>query len=163
MSSMVTPNRAIVFAVGAFVFYWILATFLPATVLRDIFNSLAFGTAIIITFTWFPAAVRAIREEADSGAWQLILGITVIWMVVMFQRIYAIAYNYFNRPQVWAESAVTGFWPYSFFIAGLLFLTAPGVKEAGIHKRAVFSIVFSIALGSFFAGILIGTQIGTEF
>lgn len=159
--SLITPNRAILFAVGAFILYWIASIFVPAIVLRDVFNSLAFGTAVIITITWMPSAIKAVRENAGSGEWQLILAIFIVWFVVMCQRVYVILFNWHGRPQEWADSAISGFWPYSYLIAGLLFLSAPGVHSEGIKARAVWAIVAAVAIGSLLAGILIGASIST--
>lgn len=161
MIRTITPNRAVVFAVGAFVFYWVTALFVPGIVLRDVFNSLAFGTSIIITITWFPSATKALREGADSGEWQIILAIFLVWFIVLAQRIYVITFNWMGRPEAWAEAPIAGFWPYSYMIAGLLFLSAPGVEGGRIHGRAVWSIVLAVAIGSLIAGILIGKSVST--
>ncbi|RWX72617.1 hypothetical protein [Mesorhizobium sp. M2A.F.Ca.ET.039.01.1.1] len=161
MVSTITPNRVVLFAVGAFIAYWLAALFVPPLILRDVFNSLAFGSSIIITITWMPSALRAIRENADSGEWQLILAIFLVWFVVMWQRIYVIAFNWYDRPEAWANSAVAGFWPYSYLIAGLLFLAAPGVKSDGLQSRAMWAIIAAVALGSFVAGVLFWASIST--
>lgn len=161
MIRRITPNSAVVFAVVAFVAYWIMSLMVPPLLLRDIFNSLAFGTAIIITITWAPAAVRAIKENADSGEWQLILAIFLVWFVVLIQRIYVIAFNWHGRPEAWAVSPVAGFWPYSYMIAGLLFLSAPGVKDDRIEKRAIWAMLSAVGVGCLIAGILIGASIST--
>lgn len=161
MIRTITPNRAVVFAVGAFIAYWLAAIFVPSLVLRDIFNSLAFGTAIIITFTRWPSAVRAIKEGAESGEWQLILAIFLVWFVVLAQRIYVITFNWMGRPEAWSEAPIAGFWPYSYMIAGLLFLSAPGVTGDKMGSRAIWSIVMAVAIGSLIAGILIGASIST--
>ena len=161
MIRSITPNRAIVFAVAAFLLYWIASLFVPALVLRDVFNSLAFGTAIIITITWFPAAIRALKEGADSGEWQLILAIFIVWFVVLCQRIYVITFNWYDRPEAWALSPISGFWPYSYTLAGILFLSAPGVSGNTFRSQAIWAIVAAVAIGSLIAGILIGASIST--
>jgi len=158
---MVTPNRAVVFAVLSFVMYWIASIFIDPMILRDVFNSLAFGAAIIITMTWGPSALRALRDDADNGEWQLILAVFLIWFVVLCQRVYVIAFNWNDRPELWSNSAISGFWPYSFTLAGMLFIAAPGVRSNGIEVRAIWSIVAAVAIGSLIAGILIGASIST--
>lgn len=162
MIRTLSPNKAVVFAVLGLTVYWIAAIIVPPSVLRDVFNSLAFGTAIIITITWFPSAARAMKEGADSGEWQLILAIFIVWCVVLAQRVYVIAFNWAGRPDAWADSAISGFWPYSYMISGLLFLSAPGVTDDKIGGRAIWSIVFAVAIGSLIAGILIGTSISAS-
>ena len=160
---MLTPNRAVVFAVAAFVVYWIAALFVPPFILRDVFNALAFGAAIMIALTWAPSAYRAVKENMDSGEWQLILAIFLLWFVVLLQRSYAILYNWYDRPESWQNSAIVGFWPYSYAIAGLLFLAAPGVKNDRIEGKTIWTIIGAVGLGSLVAGIVIGASISTAF
>lgn len=135
--------------------------FVPPLILRDVFNSLAFGTAIIIIITWLPAAIRAMRESAETGEWQLVLAIFLVWLVVACQRVYVIVFNSYGRPQEWAESAISGFWPYSFLCAGLLFLSAPGVDGDRFKSNALWAIVAAVGIGCLTAGILIGSAIPT--
>lgn len=161
MIRSVTPNRAVVFAVFAFLAYWIATMFVPPLVLRDVFNSLAFGAALIITLTWWKSAYQAVRENADSGEWQLILGIFFMWFVALSQRVYIIVFNWYGRPDDWANSAIAGFWPYSYMVAGLLFLSAPGLQGGKFESRALWMIVAAVGVGSLIAGILIGASIST--
>jgi hypothetical protein len=157
----ITPNRAVLFAVFGFVFYWVLALFVPAAALRDVFNSLCFGTAVIIVLTWLPSALKALKENVDAAEWQLIIGIFLIWLIVAAHRIYAIAFNFAGRPDSWADSAITGFFPYSFMLGGLLFLTAPAVDDRRLGRRAIWAIVAAVAIGSFVAGALFMASIST--
>jgi hypothetical protein len=159
--STLSPNRAVVFAVLAPIAYAILAMFVPGIVLRDVFNSLAFGAAVIIVLTWAPSAYKAVRDGADTGEWQLILAIFVVWFVTMCQRIYVIAFNWAGRPESWVDSPVSGFWPYSYMFAGLLFLAAPGARSKGIRPQALWAIIAAVALGSFVAGALFWASVST--
>lgn len=158
---MFTPNRAILFAVGAFVLYWIMAIFIPVETLRDVFNALAWGAALMITLTWGSAAIKAIREGADTGDWQLILAIFLVWLVVLLQRVYVAVFNWYGQPETWRESPIMGFWPYSYFIAAMLFLAAPGVQGDGLKKRSLWAILGAVFIGGLAAGIVIGTSIST--
>jgi hypothetical protein len=161
MVRALTANRAVVFAILSFIAYWIAAMFVPPLTFRDVFNSLAFGAAVIISITWGPSAYRAVKENADTGEWQLVLAIFMVWFVVLCQRIYVIVYNWYDRPDAWANSAISGFWPYSYMLAGLLFLSAPGVKGDGIESKAIWTIIAAVALGSLVAGVLIRASIST--
>lgn len=161
MVTMFTPNRAVLFAVGAFVAYWILAIFIPTPILRDVFNALAWGAALMITITWGSAAFKAVRENADTGEWQLILGVFLVWFVVFCNLIYVAAYNWHGQPDAWRTSPISGFWPYSYMIAAFLFLAAPGVKSDGMAKRSLWPIVGAVFIGGLAAGIMIGTSIST--
>lgn len=162
IQAVITPNRAAIFAVLALVFYGIVAAFLPPLILREVFNSLAWGGALIITITWLPAAWKAVRENADSGEWQLILAIFIVWAVVTMQRTYVIAFNWMGRPDGWANSAVAGFWPYSYMIAAMLFLSAPGVKGGKLESRSIWSMIIAVGIGCLLAGFLLGASISTS-
>lgn len=161
MIRAISPNRAVAFAVAAVVLYCVLALFVPPMALRDVFNSLAFGTAVVIVLTWLPSALKAMREGVDSAEWQLIVAIFLLWLIVAVQRIYAMAFNWAGRPDSWADSAITGFFPYSYMFAGLLFLSAPGIVEERLGHRAIWAIIAAVAIGSFTAGALFMASISS--
>lgn len=163
MVNLITPNRAVAFAVGGLAFYVVLAITFSPIVLRDVFNSLSFAVGLLIVITWFKAAWHAVREGADSGEWQLILAIFIVWSVATMARMYSIVFNWMGRPEAWAQSALSGFWPYAFMMAGLLFLAAPGVTQDGLRPQAVWTMVLAVGLGGLIAGILIGASISTSF
>lgn len=151
------------FTAFAFCLYWTLAVIFPAQVIRDIANAFTLSIAFIIVATWATSTIRAIREGASNGAWQLIMGITLVWFVILAQRLYAIAFNWFGRPMSWLDSPITGFWPYSFFIAGILFLSAPGLQVDGkLKRRAIASMLIAVGLGCFIAGTLFGASISSD-
>lgn len=159
MTPIISPNKAVLFAVTGFILYWVLALVVPSLILRDVFNALAFGAATVITVTWAPAAIKAVREEADDGSWQLVLAIFILWAVALAQRLYTIVFNSYDRPDAWAVSPIAGFWPYSYFLAGVLFLAAPAVRPDGFRIHGVWTIAIAGAIGGLLAGLLIGLSI----
>lgn len=163
MADFITPNRALVFAVGGFTLYWVLALLIDAIVLRDVFNSLAFAVGLLIVITWAKAAFRAVKYGATRGEWQLILSIFLTWLVATVVRLYSMAFNGFGRPESWVLSPIAGFWPYSFMMAGLLVLAAPGVTPEGLKPQTMWTMLGAVGLGGLIAGILIGASISTSF
>jgi len=157
----VSPNRVVGVAIALFVLYWILALFVPANILRDVFNSLAFGTQLLVVLTWARSAYRAVRYDAHDGAWLLILAMFYICLIALLQRMYAISFNWLGRPESWTDSAIAGFWPYSYAIAGALFLVSPGVKSDGIRPKAWWTLFIAGCVGSFVAGGLFVMSIST--
>lgn len=157
----VSPPRVVAAAIVLFVAYWIAAMFVPAIVLRDLFNSLAFGAQALVVVTWATAAFKSIRNSESDGAWLLILAVFYISFVAMVQRMYVITFNMMGRPEAWSESAISGFWPYSYMIAGVLFLMSPGVKSDGVRPKAWFTLVGAGAVGGFLAGVMFALQIPT--
>ena len=162
MVAPVTPNRALVLSAAAFVAYWIAAVVVPGAVLREMFNALAFGTAVVITITWFSAAARAMRLNAPTGDWLLVLGVFLMWLTVLMQRVYVIAFNWSGRPESWTDSALPGFFPYSFALAGMLFIAAPGVHSDRLGSRTIWAIIAAVALGSALVGFLFGLSISSS-
>lgn len=124
MVKVITPNRAIALLVFAPIFYYVLTFFIPALVLREVFNSLSFGAYVMITATWLYAFVAALRSGGKEGQWRLILGVFVLALTVTDTRIYNFMYNYLKRPDWLTFSAWPGFWSYSYLLAGLLILSA---------------------------------------
>ncbi len=164
MIRALTPNKAVAFAIAMPILYWVLAIVMPADVLRDIFNALAFGMGAVIVATWFSSAWRAVKEGGDTGEWLLIMAIFMVWALLLLQRVYSIVLNEQSKPvQDWLrESAITGFWPYSFTVAGMLFLAAPGVDEHGLTSKSVWAMVSGAAIGGIFAGVLIAKAISFD-
>lgn len=163
MLQALTPNRAVVFIVCGFLFYWLVALFAPPLLLREIFNSLSFGVALIIAITWGPPAWRAVWGDIRGGEWTIILAIFFTWFTVLLSRSYAIAFNWAGRPEEWAHSSLAGFFPYSYLMAGMLLLSAPGVTTDGFRRTAIWAMMAAVAIGSLLAGILIGVNISTVF
>ncbi|MER8555921.1 hypothetical protein [Mesorhizobium sp. M0220] len=91
----------------------------------------------------------------------LILGTFLIWSVVLIQRIYVILYNWAGQPESWQTSAVPGFWPHCYALAGLLFIAAPGVRSEGIRKKTVWALVAAVATASLVAGFVIGASVSS--
>lgn len=159
----VSPNRVVGVAIALFVFYWILALFVPANILRDVFNSLAFGTQLLVVLTWSRSAYRAVRYDAHDGAWLLILAVFYICLIALLQRVYAISINSmsYEDAEIWRDSAIAGFFPYSYMIAGALFLISPGVRTEGIKQKAWWTLFIAGCIGSFVAGALSTLSVST--
>lgn len=159
-----TANKAIVFVVSAFVLYWILVLFIPVRHLRDVFNALAFGGALMITVTWSKSTLKSIKEEAGDGTWQLLVAITLGWFIVVMQRLYSMIFNWYGQPESWLNSPLSGFWPYSYMVCAFLFLAAPGISSTQVvlRQQTLKYLTFAAIIGSFVAGMVLGASIATE-
>ena len=155
----VSPSHVVAAAIILFVAYWLLALFVPGVALRDLFNAIAFGAQLFVVLTWWPAAYRAVKEESDNGAWLLIVAVFHICFVALMQRSYQIVFNWMERPKAWEESAISGFFPYSYAIAAMLFLVSPDVRGGVMKPRAWWLILSSAAVGGFIAGALFMTSL----
>jgi hypothetical protein len=157
----VSPNRVIASAIVLFVAYWIAAIFVPAMVLRDVSNSLTFGLQTLVVITWWSAARRAIRNSANDGAWVLVLAVWFISFVALLQRIYAITFNWMGQPEAWQQSAIAGFWPYSFGVAAALFLVSPAIKSDGVKPTAWWTLLAGGIVGGFVSGVVLTLSVHT--
>jgi hypothetical protein len=157
MFRIMTPNMAILGVVFAPIFYYIMTHFIPANTLREMFNSLSFGTYVVISATWLMAFFAAIKHGGHEGKWRLILGVFVLALTVTDTRVYNALYNWAGRPPSWANSAWPGFWSYSFFVAGLLILSAAFDEKDGPVVK-LLPMMFAAALGgaAAAAGIIYG-------
>lgn len=149
-------NAPFFYALIAFSIYWIIALIVPVDLLKELFNSLSLGVAIMVALTWAPAAWHSIRHGNRAGEWQLVIAIFLSFCVLAFQRLYVMTASILNRPDWLINSPVAGFVPYSITVVGLLYLVAPGVYKGAPRGRYWWHILFAVAIGSLTAGILIG-------
>lgn len=159
MRRIFTPNRAIALTGLSPLLYWFIAPFFDPQTARDVLNPMATGFAAMISFTWLPSLIHSIRNRIPG--WSLILGIFVVWTVVWMNRIYAAVFNYLGQPRWWLDSYLAGFWPWSYVVAGALFLYAAADDEEAISWSSSVTLAFAaaIAIGVGFAIIVIFTGI----
>lgn len=161
MIQTVSPNKLLASFVGMIVFYYVLSIFVDPIDLRDTFNSLQFGVSLVVVLTWFRGTVKAVRDNSSDGAWILVLAIFSLNFTAFGSRIYAMLYNWYGRPDAWAESAIPGFIAYCYMICCGMFLVSPGVKGDGVRPRAWWALLAAGTIGGVAAGILIGLSIST--
>jgi hypothetical protein len=158
----ITPNRMLVYSAFLIVAFWIGAEAFPIQIVRDITNSFRFGVAFVICFTWFRAAVRAVRENVDRGELQLIFAVFLTWATVLAQGCYSIAFNFYGRPESWLESPWSALFSYLFTIAGVFFIAAPEARGDHFTVRGTWFLFGSIFIGGTLAGALLTLQIATD-
>lgn len=154
-----TKNVAALFTIVAFVAFWIVAIFVPADVLREIFNSLSFGMAVMVCITWAPAAYHSFRSGGTEGKWQLVIAVFLCFSIVTFQRLYVILLEYLGRPPWLLRSHIAAFVPYTITVAGALFLIAPSVHQGRPGNDYWLHLVIGVGIGSLLAGILLGRSL----
>lgn len=139
-----TPYRAIVFTILAPLLYWVIVPFLDPQTIRNIMNPIAAALALVISITWLPSVLHSVRYQRPG--WTLILGTFVIWTIVWVNRIYVVIFNYMGQPESWNDAAISGFWPYSYIAAGLLFLVAASDDEEAVSWHSSTMIYIGIAI-----------------
>jgi hypothetical protein len=154
-----TPNSAVWFAFGGFMFYWVLIAALPAEVVRGVFTNLSFGVSVLVAATWAPAAWQCFRRGATEGEWILVIAIFLGYCVFSFQRLVALGNFFLERPGWLDNDIILGFIPYSVTIVSFLFLIAPGVARNAPPVHYWKLLLLSVAIGGALTGFLLGRSL----
>lgn len=115
-------------------------------------DSLVTGVAAGMSFTWFAAAMRAMRRGAGDGTAKIVLTVWLAWTIYLVQRVYVLILAALGRPQWLSESFVPQLIATVIFLAGAYGLSAPvsGAEELPRREMAV------LLVGWFVAGIVGG-------
>jgi hypothetical protein len=84
-----------------------------------------------------------------------------MWLVIVLQRLYSGIFNWLGQPDFLSQSAIPGYFPYSFMISGALFLIAPEITSNDLHFRRFWALLVAIAIGCLTAGVFIGYSISS--
>lgn len=122
----------------------------------EVSSSLALGGAIMIAMTWSASAAYAVRTGAREGEGLLALGIFVLASAIAYNRIYATAYRWLDRPEWLLNSPFNPLGPWSIFWGLAIILLAPGTVRGNVPNRNFIYVVFSVGIGCLIAGITIG-------
>lgn len=160
MIKAVTPNKILALIIFAPIFYYLLTFFVSGKDLRDVFNSLSFGTALTIWVTWLWAFIEAVRHGGREGKWRLILGLCLTMQTVMVSRAYSALFNYYGRPESWSEGPFPGFMSFSYFLAGVLILSATA-EEKDTPFISYLPLLVGVGIGGIAAGVMIGMGISS--
>lgn len=155
-----STNKILLFIIFAPISYFIAAIFIPGTILRDVFNSLSFGTAVMIWFTWLYAFIEAVRSEGKAGKWRLILGLCLTMQTVMISRVYSGLFNWYDRPESWALGPFPGFLSFSYFLGGALILSA-ATEADETPLTNLLPLLIGVGIGGIVAGVIIGMGLST--
>lgn len=67
-------------------------------------DTLLLGAAIIVSTTWFTAALDAFRAKAVDAGDKIVLTVWITWTAILIQRLYVIVGTALDRPQWWVDS-----------------------------------------------------------
>ena len=148
------PSIVAAYIIAATVAFWTVALFVDAPILRDIFNNLSLGVAVMVLYHWFGAAVESVRGRRN-GAAILILGIYFLFIILAYSRILSISAILMDRPLWLIDGPLAAFLPYMVTGAGLMFLIAPGIADEAPTRWYFKHIIVAVALGAGVAGFML--------
>lgn len=158
----VTRYEALLFTLAGPLVFLLLAIFIDPILLRNIFNSLALGVFVLVSYGWLRPMLEEISihgNDGNSGSWVIVLGVFYWAFTLAWQRVYAIAVLYFDRAPWLVDGLIAAFVPFSLMWGGFLFLAAPDMvgKIPERSHRSVAYIVIAALIGAF-AAVLVGLQ-----
>lgn len=136
--------------------YWLVYALIGHDAVVEVSSSLALGGAVMIAMTWWASAVYAIRSGAREGEGLLALGIFVLASAIAYNRIYATAFRWLDRPDWLLNSPFNPLGPWSIFWGLAIILLAPGTVRGNVPNRNFVYVVLSVGIGGIIAGITIG-------
>lgn len=131
------------------VFYWILPIFFTGVSLQIAFNSIVFGIATALLFTWGPSMYYALRGDTTAENQQIVATVTM-WLIVWLQRLYSIIYVAMDRPEWLQKSVVPAFLAYMFGATGVILLIAPSFVKGVSVREYYWQMGIAVACGVVF-------------
>jgi hypothetical protein len=142
-------NKMLWLVLGAGLAFWALPLLFAGSAIQEVLNSLVFGVATVVLFTWGPSAYYSLRGNVTAEH-QHIVSTVAIWLIVWTQRLYAVVFMSLDRPHWLQVSAWPAFITYMFGMMGILIIAAPFfVKD--IDQRGYY---WQLGVGLFIGTIL---------
>lgn len=104
-------------------------------------DSLVLGVAAGMSWTWTPAARRALRAPSEpDGSDKIVLTIWLAWTLYFVQRVYTIANAALERPEWLTNSVIPLLIATLIFLAGLYGLAAPASTAKDMPRRQMLTV-----------------------
>lgn len=137
---------------AALVSYYVLGTVLTKLIL----DILLLGAAVIVSWTWAPAAFQAAKNGARSAAHKIILTVWTSWSALLIQRLYVLGLSASGRPKWLLNSPVP-------IVVATLILIAGGyaayatISEPDVPIQERRHVLFA----SFLGGLVVGSVLAS--
>lgn len=145
MMNRPTRNMAFWYCAAVFAVYIALVGLFGSERAKLIADAATLFVAVVITWSWAPAAWRAWHEGGLAGA-ALVLSLWLAWATLFVQRVWVIV-----RPADLANSPLNGLVAVLIFIAGSYAIAAPLTAEDDARPE-VIHLIFAAAVG----GVVLG-------
>ncbi|MDR9774459.1 hypothetical protein RJJ65_17665 [Rhizobium hidalgonense] len=143
----------VLFAIMSF---WALYALLRPDQLTKVSYSLALGAVFAVLIRYTKDAFYSFRE-GRQGFHFLIVGVYLTFVILFWQRIWAITLDIYGRPEELVNSPVSPFISWMLMISAALVSMAPDVDNGRVANASL--IRFGVAL--FIAGLVAGVSITT--
>jgi hypothetical protein len=137
--------RAVAITLASIVAFVGVALFVPADAMTETLSVAVLIAAAWGLTRWGMAAVRAYARGARTVEEQGVIGIVLLLLAIIAQRVYSFLYLQFDRPEAWQALHISPFIVYTSLIALVLFIAATryeGERPTGIGGFAAAAIAF---------------------
>lgn len=131
---------------------------IPADTLTEMLSVAVLIAAFWGLARWGGAGLRAYMRGAETVEAQGVLGVTLLLLAIIAQRVYSFLYLRFERPEIWQTLHILPFIAYVSLIALVLFINAtkyPGEHSTPLTGTAVAVITFLAVMLSSIGPIIV--------
>ncbi|MGO8093244.1 hypothetical protein [Rhizobium leguminosarum] len=141
---------------AAILSFWVLFAVLRQDLLTKVSYSLALGAIFAVLVRYTKDAFYSLREGREGYNF-LVVGVYLTFVILFWQRIWAIVLDMYDRPDSLVYSPVSPFISWMLMIASALVSMAPDIDNGKVANSSLLR--FGIAL--FIAGLISGVSITT--
>ncbi len=150
----ITTGKLVLWALVMTAIYILASYFVPRTLLISVLNGMFLGVAGAVTIVYAPLVFFSLRDNNFGRGVQLSVGIALLWLSLILSRAWAFYYRHLGSPAELLQSPVIGYFILLAFVAGCLFVTAPGyvppipaTKIPFGGRNRILLLLFAIAGG----------------
>lgn len=152
---------ALILTIVTVIAYLILHYLIGHNNAKYLIDAATLGVGIIIVWTWLSAVLDGFKRGFQSGASKVIVTIWLTWLVLVIQRVYALAFTAAHSPMGWTMSAIPGEITTLLFVSGMYAIIAP-VQENNIPKQQLTHLLIAAVIGGMVAGMVLGYYVATN-
>ena len=146
----ITRPKLALWAIVLFFGFIIVDRFTSNPMMITILNGVFFGVSLAVLIVYLPLIIYTLRHNIFDRVSQLSIGVGLIWLALVSQRVLAMYNRFYGSAENAANSPYTEFNIFLAIIGGALFVSAPGYDNlvprfAGSNRELM--IFFGIAGG----------------
>lgn len=150
---------ALWYALGALA-EWLTLPISGSDIMIELSSALVLGAAPIVAYTWFSSAIQAVREGGREDYSFLNFSIFILVMAISYQRLWATATRWLDRPEWMLESALMPLAPWSIFFGLIMLLMTPNTTQGSIPAGNWWRVVAASIIGTALAFTTLGFYLG---
>ncbi len=122
----ITRRNLILWGLGLIIFYSLTSFFVEEPPFINLLNGIFFGVSVAVSIVYAPLFLHSIQHPQFDRVSQLSIGIGLVWLSLLCQRLWNTANRYYGSADGAVNSPITGFIIFMAIVGGSLFVTAPG-------------------------------------